>query len=72
MRLFVAEEIDPPVTLARLRDPDALRAPVLVGGGGDRRFGTSRVDAITLFESRPAPGGHVYVPLQRTGLRPLI
>lgn len=59
----------PHVTLARVRDAAGLRAGPLLDGLRGQRFGTSHVDAITLFQSRPSPQGHVYVPLQRTALR---
>lgn len=58
----------PHVTLARVREPGELRLGPLLNGLVDRQFGTSPVGAITLFESRPSPDGHVYVPLQHTPL----
>jgi 2'-5' RNA ligase len=59
----------PHVTLARVREAGGLRAATWLEGLSDRRFGVSRVNAITLFESRPSRQGHVYVALQRTRLR---
>lgn len=58
----------PHVTLARVRDAAGLRRRGWLDGCADVSFGTTRVDAITLFESRPSPKGPTYVPLQRTGL----
>lgn len=58
----------PHVTLARVREAAGLRPGPLLEGCADRRFGTSRVDAITLFQSRPSAQGQVYVPLRRRRL----
>jgi len=58
----------PHLTLGRVRDVAGLRAKPLLDGFEARQFGTSRVDAITLFESRLSPKGPTYVPLQRTAL----
>ena len=58
----------PHVTLARVRDPRGLQTRSLTDGFVDHPFGTSRVDAITLFHSRPSPKGATYVPLQTTSL----
>ncbi|MBI3047050.1 MAG: RNA 2',3'-cyclic phosphodiesterase [Acidobacteria bacterium] len=58
----------PHVTLARVREAGGLRAAQWLEGLGGRQFGRSRVNAITLFQSRPSPQGHVYVALQRTVL----
>lgn len=60
----------PHVTLGRVREATGLRSGPLLDGLSTRRFGTSRVEAITLFQSRPSPQGHLYVPLQRTPLAP--
>ena len=59
----------PHVTLARVREPAGLRPAALFATLADRRFGTSRVEAITLFQSRTSPKGAVYTPLHRTPLR---
>lgn len=59
----------PHVTLARVREPAGLRSSVLFETLADRRFGTSRVEAITLFQSRTSSKGAVYTPLHRTRLR---
>jgi 2'-5' RNA ligase len=59
----------PHVTLARVREPAGLRSAALFERLADRRFGRSRVEAITLFQSRTSPKGAVYTPLHRTPLR---
>ena len=59
----------PHVTLARVREPEGLRSAALFETLADRRFGTSRVEAITLFQSRTSPKGAVYTPLHQTPLR---
>jgi 2'-5' RNA ligase len=58
----------PHVTLARVREAAGLRSAALFERLADRRFGTSRVEAITLFQSRTSPKGAVYTPLHRTPL----
>jgi 2'-5' RNA ligase len=58
----------PHVTLARVREAAGLRSAALFETLSDRRFGTSRVEAITLFQSRTSPKGAVYTPLHRTPL----
>ena len=60
----------PHVTLARVREPAGLRTAPLFETLADRRFGTTRVEAITLFQSRTSPKGAVYTPLHRTRLHP--
>jgi 2'-5' RNA ligase len=65
----------PHVTLARVREPGGLRTATWLAGLTDRRFGVAPVNAITLFESRPSPQGHLYIPVQRTplaGVRPRV
>jgi 2'-5' RNA ligase len=59
----------PHLTLARVREPAGLRAASLFAGLSPSP-GRTRVDAITLFESRLSPKGPTYVVLQRTPLRP--
>jgi 2'-5' RNA ligase len=59
----------PHITLARVRDAAGLRSTALFETRADLRFGTSRVEAITLFQSRTSPKGAVYTPLHRTSLR---
>ncbi len=64
------QQYTPHITLARARGrpsaPDALSALL------DRRaaytFGGFDVRAITLYASRPAPGGAIYLPLSRRAL----
>jgi 2'-5' RNA ligase len=58
----------PHVTLARVREAAGLRSSALFEGMSQERFGTSRVEAITLFQSRTSPKGAVYTPLHRTPL----
>jgi RNA 2',3'-cyclic 3'-phosphodiesterase len=62
-------EYSPHLTLARVRDAGSLRSRDVREGAPTGPFGTTRVDAITLFESRLSPKGPTYVPLQRTPLR---
>jgi 2'-5' RNA ligase len=57
----------PHLTLARVREPRGLRARALLEGLSGT-FGTTHVEAITLFQSRLSPKGPTYVPLQRTPL----
>jgi 2'-5' RNA ligase len=58
----------PHLTLARVREPQGLRAgPLLEGITPSGASGL--VDAITLFESRLSPKGPAYTALQRTPLR---
>jgi 2'-5' RNA ligase len=58
----------PHVTLARVREPAGLRSAALFESLAERRFGTTRVETITLFQSRTSPKGAVYRPLHRTVL----
>jgi 2'-5' RNA ligase len=68
---FAPEErpYNPHLTLARVREAGGLRSAALLESIKDTTFGTTTVDAITLFESRLSPKGPNYVALQRTGLR---
>jgi 2'-5' RNA ligase len=59
----------PHLTLARIRDAAGLTSSRLCEGLADQMVGTTRVEAITLFESRLSPKGPTYVPLRRTPLR---
>jgi 2'-5' RNA ligase len=59
----------PHLTLARVRDAAGLRSATLFEGMVDHVLGTTRVDAITLFQSKLSPKGPTYVTLQRTSLR---
>jgi 2'-5' RNA ligase len=57
----------PHLTLARVRDAAGLRtAPLIEGVAAD--LGETRVDAITLFQSKLSPKGPSYVVLERTPL----
>lgn len=58
----------PHLTLARVREAAGLSREAVLAGLERAPVGTSRVDAITLFESRLSPQGPTYVPLQRTPL----
>jgi 2'-5' RNA ligase len=60
----------PHLTLARVREAAGLRSQPLFTGLDGRSLGTTRVEAITLFESRLSPKGPTYVALQRTALSP--
>ena len=59
----------PHLTLARVHEAAGLRSASLLDGLEDRSLGTTRIDAITLFQSRLSPKGPTYVPLLRTSLR---
>jgi len=59
----------PHLTLARVREAAGLRSAGLLDGLEDRSLGTTRIDAITLFQSRLSSKGPIYVPLLRTSLR---
>jgi 2'-5' RNA ligase len=58
----------PHLTLARVRDAAGLNAARLLDEVEREMVGTTRVGAITLFESRLSPKGSTYLPLQRTPL----
>jgi RNA 2',3'-cyclic 3'-phosphodiesterase len=58
----------PHLTLARVRDAAGANAARLLDGVEREMVGTTRVDAITLFESRLSPRGSTYLALQRTPL----
>jgi 2'-5' RNA ligase len=59
----------PHLTLARVRDASGLRSKPLFEKLAGRGFGTTPVEAITLFQSRTSPQGATHMPLQRTPLR---
>ena len=59
---------NPHLTLARIRDAAGLHTKLWLAPVEQEPLGTSRVDAITLYESRLSPQGPTYVPLQRTPL----
>ena len=61
----------PHLTLARVREAAGLRGSRLCEGFENQVVGTTRVETITLFESRLSPKGPAYVALQKTPLRPV-
>lgn len=63
-----ARAYSPHLTLARVREAAGLNASRLCDGMADQIIGTTRVETITLFESRVSPKGPTYLPLQRTPL----
>jgi len=65
-----AEELRPHLTLARVKEPHGLRSAALLAGLEDVALGVTRVEAVTLFESRQGAGGLQYVALTRTPLTP--
>jgi RNA 2',3'-cyclic 3'-phosphodiesterase len=58
----------PHLTLARVREAAGMRAAALFDHLSPR-LGETRVDAITLFQSKLSPKGPTYVVLERTPLR---
>jgi 2'-5' RNA ligase len=58
----------PHLTLARVREAEGLRSPVLLEGREQVVLGTMTVGAITLFESRLLPAGPSYRAIARTAL----
>ncbi len=62
-------EYSPHLTLARVRDAGGLRSRDAIDSAPRTAIGTTRIDAITLFQSHLSPKGPTYVPLHRTGLR---
>ena len=63
-------EYSPHLTLARVREPGGLRARDLLDGVRQGGFGTTRVDAITLFQSVLSPRGPTYRKVQSTIFSP--
>jgi 2'-5' RNA ligase len=61
-----SREYRPHLTLARVREAGGLRAGEALDTAPQGPFGTTRVDAITLFESRLSPKGPTYVKVQST------
>ena len=59
----------PHLTLARVKKAEGLRSARLFEGLADRQIGTTRIDAITLFQSRLSPKGSQYAALLRTPLK---
>ena len=62
------EELRPHLTLARVKEPHGLRAQPLLAGLERVALGVTRVEAVTLFDSRQAGGVLRYVPLLRVPL----
>ena len=63
-----SEELRPHLTLARVKEPHGLRPATLFAGLETVALGVTRVDAVTLFESRQSAGGLQYVPVMKTAL----
>jgi 2'-5' RNA ligase len=63
-----AEELRPHLTLARVKEPHGLRSQMLLSGLEEVPLGVTRVETVTLFESRQGAGGLRYVPLMTTAL----
>jgi 2'-5' RNA ligase len=63
------EGLRPHLTLARVQEPHGLLAQTLLAGLEELLLGVTRVEAVTLFESRQSRGGLQYVPLAKTALR---
>jgi len=66
---FAREEraFHPHVTIARLRNPRAIREIVLPMA--EQMFGETRIDAVTLFESETKPSGSVYREVQKIAFK---
>ena len=64
-----ADELRPHLTLARVKEPRGLRASALLDGLETVALGVTRIEAVTLFESRQAGGSLQYVPLITTSLQ---
>jgi 2'-5' RNA ligase len=58
-----ARPFRPHVTIARLREPRAIRDVVLPMA--EQMFGDTRIDAVTLFESEAKSSGYVYHELEK-------
>lgn len=58
----------PHLTVARVREPAGLRTAQLIDDLLDRQVGTTRVSAITLFQSKLSPKGPTYTSLLRVAL----
>jgi 2'-5' RNA ligase len=62
-------ELTPHITLGRLRSARGWEALArLLKASGDRSFGTSRIDHITLYRSQLRPEGALYTPLVKFSL----
>ena len=64
-----ARPYSPHLTIARVRDASGLRAGPLLDGLVEAVVGTTRVEAITLFESQLSPKGPTYREDLKTSLR---
>ncbi|MGH9347340.1 MAG: RNA 2',3'-cyclic phosphodiesterase [Vicinamibacterales bacterium] len=64
-----ARPYSPHLTFARVRAAAGLRTAALFDGLV-RRFGETRVDAITLFQSQLSPKGPTHVVVEKTRLQP--
>jgi len=62
-----ARAFHPHVTIARLREPRAIRDIVLPMA--EQMFGDTRIDAVTLFESETKSSGSVYQDVQKIALK---
>jgi len=62
-----ARAYHPHVTLARLRDPRAIREVVLPMA--EQMFGDTKIDALTLFESETKSSGSVYREVEKITFR---
>jgi 2'-5' RNA ligase len=62
------DDLRPHLTLARVKEPHGLRAQPLLAGLERVALGVTRVEAVTLFESRQGGGVLQYVPLLRVPL----
>ena len=62
------EALRPHLTLARVKEAHGLRPAALFAGLESVELGVTRVDAVTLFESRQVGRSLEYVPLNRTPL----
>jgi 2'-5' RNA ligase len=62
-----ARPFHPHVTIARLRNPRAIREIVLPMA--EQMFGDTRIDAVTLFESETKSSGSVYREVQKIALK---
>jgi RNA 2',3'-cyclic 3'-phosphodiesterase len=62
-----ARPFHPHVTIARLREPRAIRDVVLPMA--EQMFGDTKIDAVTLFESETKSNGSVYHEVQKIGFQ---
>jgi 2'-5' RNA ligase len=63
-----ARPFHPHVTLARWQESRGAEGRRVRGADAGRSAIRTMVDAVTLFESRPGPGGSIYTPIARTPL----